>query len=135
MLHHGLQGFEGLSILIPNTKRLQPIRRYHSLRTCACRHTGSRLARMRARPRAWSLVHSRSRSASLLPAGRLLALRTGDRSGRGRRGLELLTFGGLAGEEEGLREPALSANLECAESLNQRPSGASGSDSLQSFSW
>ena len=26
MLQHGLQGFEGLSILIPNTKRLQPDR-------------------------------------------------------------------------------------------------------------
>jgi hypothetical protein len=79
MLQHGLQGFEGLSILIPNTKRLQPIRRYRSVRTCACGRTGAQLGRMRPRPCAWSLVHSRSRSAMLLPSGTLLALRTGAR--------------------------------------------------------
>src|ERR1700687_3473563 len=46
----------------------------------------------------------------------LMALLPGAGAGAGScRGLELLTLGGLAGEEEGLREPAFSANLECAE--------------------
>jgi hypothetical protein len=39
------------------------------------RRTGTRLGRLRPRPRAWSLARSRSRSARLLPSGRLLALR------------------------------------------------------------
>ena len=51
-------------------------RRFRLLGTCACWRTGTRLGRMRPRPRAWFLARSRSRGARLLPSGRLRAPRT-----------------------------------------------------------
>ncbi len=103
----------------PAERRIIQHRRYRSRGTCS--RIGSRLARMRARPRAWSLALYRSRSARLLPSGRLLALRTGAKRRRAeqslpfardllRNGARLLPGGDSSRRERGLRPRDLLAH-------------------------